>query len=294
MRKKTGTISVMLLAGLVGMGVAGVIDNAKLYLSFEGDNGNYDSSNEAYWEKVNSEAPSYFGTSGGNPTITNSGIRGDCIDYSAAPAAGSYSTVRYGQIGSDTAFETALIGAQSFTMTGWFNTSGLVANERILDFGNCNLITTSDSRLSFYEDGKTVTDTQSTAIYGADNQWVFFAVTYDGTQSSGNLKYYVGDGATASSLGITKDANFGTLDSASDGMVTYLANRQVNPGDRSFSGYLDELRIYTSSTDASGVLNAASIEEIRQHDISPIPEPTTLGLFAVASGLLMLIRRRMR
>ncbi len=272
--KKAIVSSIIFLIGSVLGAVAGVADNASLYLSFEGDNGSYNGRNPAYWEKINNEAPSVFGKADGHPEIVGSGIKGDCIDYSAAPAAGSYSTIRFGKTGSDTAWEKTLIDAKSFTITGWFKTSGLMENERILDFGNCNLITTSDSRLSFYEDGSTPTDTQSTAIYGAVNQWVFFAITYDGTQGFENLKYYVGSADTVSSLGITKDADFGTVDSASDGMVTYLGNNQVSPGFRSFAGYLDEIRIYTSAEDASGALDAASIEEIRQADLLPVAETT--------------------
>jgi len=104
-------------------------------------------------------------------------------------------------------------------------------------------------------------------------KWVFIAVTYDGTASTDNVKLYRGyrsqDEAGTQSPIVTLVGTL-TIDQGSVAPSStrfHLGNRILGSRWR-FDGYLDNARVYGSKTDASGVLDAEDLDEIRKSDLS--------------------------
>ncbi|MCX8157922.1 MAG: hypothetical protein N3J91_16030 [Verrucomicrobiae bacterium] len=94
------------------------------------------------------------------------------------------------------------------------------------------------------------------------SNWVFFAVTYDGTQTADNVKYYFGNGGTPAALDVTRTYNRGVLPNS--GAVTLgnfgsvvSARTQLGPGggSRVLRGLLDQVMVFT---------NVLSLEEIQR------------------------------
>lgn len=104
----------------------------------------------------------------------------------------------------------------------------------------------------------------SPASYLSQGQWIFFAVTYDGTASSNNVKFYRGTVSQALHLVATGTAAFGTeRGSASPMSVGNGANRE-----RAFDGLLDNIRIFGVKSGNAGVLAMTELEAIRAADAS--------------------------
>ncbi len=154
----------------------------------------------------------------------------------------------------------------TFTVTEWYKQTQLIAgpnnfSPRLFvigangasDFGSANSITF-----------KINTETQLQVDVGANgpysvnlntslptNQWLFFAVTYDGT----NVNMYTGSETTPATLASSTavsglSVNFGTSGSLILGNRTGL--------DRTFAGFIDDFRFYTVAD------STAQIESIRQ------------------------------
>ncbi len=107
------------------------------------------------------------------------------------------------------------------------------------------------------------------------DQWVHFAVTFDDSLASDELKLYVG-GALAGSSNLNPGSGVNT----SGANRVAIGSIYENNG-RSFSGGLDDLRIYDS------VLSASEIQALAN-----IPEPSTLLLGLGGMLGTMLLRRR--
>lgn len=120
-------------------------------------------------------------------------------------------------------------------------------------------------------------------------EWVFFAVTLDASSSTDNLKLYIGDGETLS-LVHTRSYTLASGNIGSSTAQLWIGNDARR--ERAFSGYLDNLRIYGSTTDASGAIgNLSQLESIMTfNDASAIPEPATVSLLSTA--LLVFLRLR--
>ncbi len=105
------------------------------------------------------------------------------------------------------------------------------------------------------------------AIFPSSN-WVFVAVTYDGTLTSQNLNYYFGSGTALATLDATspQDYNKGIINYATTAPVTVgnlnsvttLSGRTIN-GDNAafFRGLIDEVHIF------SRVLTLAEIQQVQ-------------------------------
>jgi hypothetical protein len=118
--------------------------------------------------------------------------------------------------------------------------------------------------------------------------WVFFAVTYDGTLTSQNVSFYFGNGATPAALDWTTDYNKGPI--AKSGMLsignanqnTWFANGSGSAGDvRSFRGMIDEVHVYNK---------VLTLEEIQAAQVAPastnvvVIAPTPVPLNISSSG----------
>ncbi len=200
---------------------------------------------------------------------------------------------------------SAISGLTSFTLQGWFKTRS--SQEA---FGNqarlyqidsmvlgAPLNSTSTMRLDVVDAGGTgASAAASDAVFGATATWMFFAATFDGTSATGNnLNYYVGTtGSAVTSAGSSRvgaeGTPFGPTLSGS-GFLVMGDNGAV--GTVPMAGFFDDMRVFGSTSDSTGVLSQPQLEVIRSGDIVGVPEPGTLALTALA-GLTVILRRRGR
>jgi MYXO-CTERM domain-containing protein len=194
---------------------------------------------------------------------------------------------------------SAIDGLTSFTLQGWFKTAGSTGigrDAQLINFGSWNLRAQGDSvtgNLDLQVTGTSILDAQSTGAFntnGTYNQtqaWVFFAVTYDGSLSSSNVNFYQGSQAGAVTLVSTRTLNAGPPVSTS---ASFGIGNVANDSTRPFDGFLDNIRVYGSKTDGTGVLTLSELETVRQFDL--VPEPSAAGLAAAGLVLGALRRRR--
>ena len=186
----------------------------------------------------------------------------------------------------------AIDALSAFTVSGWFKTElddsflpnatpRLVNNHdggggSAGDGFNIQFLSGSegDLKLEVNSDTGGGVSTEGTGErYSAKQTWVFFAVSYDGTETTDNVNFFVGfrDDAEAGGgvgsanveLVATGSLNRGDVDGESVGLR--LANR---PGDnRPFKGYLDEIRI--DDVAHAGSEGLAVLESYRQSAVSP-------------------------
>ena len=121
------------------------------------------------------------------------------------------------------------------------------------------------------------------------DKWVFFAVTYDGTEALDNIKFYIGDTSTAASfVSASTTPITSTVTNTSYGIGHYNTSLWGPGSGGAFDGKLDNFRLLVSPTDGSGALSLSQIESIRASDV---PEPGTVLLLGLG-GVLILARRR--
>jgi hypothetical protein len=193
----------------------------------------------------------------------------------------------------------AFDGLLSFTITGWFKTDGTtgINNDQQLinngwslraqgnDPGNLDLQVIGAGGAADAQSGGAF---NVPGPYSQTQEWVFFAVTYDGGLTSNNVKFYQGSQTSGSTLVATRSLNVGASTNGSD--TLYIGN--YGSGDRAFDGLLDDIRLYGSKTNSAGVLTPLDLEVIRQIDVANVPEPGCLG--ALGAGLLCIGARRRR
>ena len=117
----------------------------------------------------------------------------------------------------------------------------------------------------------------------AVDTWVFFAFTYDGTQSTDNAKFYRGFRTNPEAAGVDSgfvaDVTLVSTHSIDEGALgdndvgLFFGNRQDRQ--RAFDGLIDNFRLFGSKTsgDASGTLSLAELETVRAGDV---PQPITV------------------
>jgi len=163
---------------------------------------------------------------------------------------------------------------QSVTVQGWFKTDRAPAsyvgktgthNEATLIRGPFMLVMVNNSNiiLRFRVGNNGPTSLPCTIL----NEWVFFSITYDKTKPTNNINFYVGTKTQPVELVSThtSEINFRT--------DLIFGVGALNPGYGMFYGFLDNIRLYGSSTDGSGVLTAEDLELIRANDIILFPDP---------------------
>lgn len=160
----------------------------------------------------------------------------------------------------------------SFTICGWFKTEGSVplsSNARLLTMvgtENVLLFDVPGNGLRF-QIGKIFVESGADA-YTAVNQWVFFAVTYDGTVSDeDNVKFWEG---TKDNLKLVRRAKIdkeGEWNGLGPAGIISIGNRHGSAKgknmNRPFDGYMDDFRIYASGRNEEGALSKADLDEIR-------------------------------
>lgn len=229
------------------------------------------------------------GASGGSSGSVGDGV----LDLTAALAMGNLAIPATNAPRASIASRPTEVNAlTSFTVQGWFKTDGslIAGNANIFTVnGNMSLIATASGQISLNVDG---TSRQSaTGGYNTNSTWTFFAVTYDGTVSATpNVKFYVGNTTTGvTQLGTTATNDSGTV----GGTSGILAIGNSAGGDRGFDGLLDNIRLFGSKTDATGVLTLSELETIRVADITTVPEPASFAaILAGFTGIAVCLRRR--
>lgn len=214
---------------------------------------------------------------------------------------------------------TALSGLQSWTVSGWYKpTASLVPGSAFFQTPGDNGFTSDGLavRAADMDDLRVgVVGTSSPTVPTAVNKfdpigtWVFFAVTYDGTQTSSNVKVYEGFRSGAEAVGAlgagalapatlvsTLTANAGTP-LASIGFslgarlnsTNYIAVMGII---QSMPAIFDDFRVDGATSDSSGALSQSAIEAYRASDVALVPEPGA-GMLSCAGVILLLgVRRR--
>lgn len=119
--------------------------------------------------------------------------------------------------------------------------------------------------------------------------WVFFAVTYDGTQTTQNETFYSGDGNTTASLYYTVDNPSGPVTATGIFSIgnanqnTWWANGSGSAGDvRAWRGLIDEVHVYNRVL-SLGEIQAAQVAPASTLVVPP-PAPASPTLTAVLQG----------
>jgi hypothetical protein len=170
-----------------------------------------------------------------------SGQIGDrAFDNRATPSMGSATTGK-----ATLANRSWFQGLQAFTLQGWFKTDGAETignNATLIDNSDANggwsLTSPSTGKLTLtMSDGSTSKTVSSSAAYTQQNQWTFFAVTFDKRPSSNEVSFYVGTDTASVTLVNQASVN---LNNTSD---TVTAPVTIGAG---FDGLLDNIRIFAS------------------------------------------------
>jgi hypothetical protein len=200
---------------------------------------------------------------------------------------------------------SATSGLTSFTLQGWFKTrssSESFGNQaRLYQVDSITLGapigSTGTMRLDAFDAGGAQgIATPSDAVFGAASTWMFFAVTFDGLSVTGNnLNYYVGaTGSAVTSAGSSRVGPDGTpFGPTLSGNGFFLIGDNGAVGTVPMDGFFDDMRVFGSMSDSSGVLSQSQLEAFRGRDIVGVPEPGTMALTTLA-GLTIIFRRRGR
>ena len=112
--------------------------------------------------------------------------------------------------------------------------------------------------------------------YSAPGDWVFFAVTYDGTATQDNVKFYKGSQTQPVYLVSTTTIDAGQLIGGQNSSINVGCSG--TGGQNSTAGYLDKFCVYTEKTAQSrGALDLPGLENVRRQH-ADVPELITDGL----------------
>jgi hypothetical protein len=286
MNGKVCVILIMLAAITALAAGASFIDEAKVYLPFEGQDTGI---NSEPWQNKGTagpgESPSDVGTEGTHtPTVASNGIKGQAFDASMMDYRTVENTYVWGEPNVpepvDTPLEQGLIGTYSFTVTFWIKTEEVYGQGRMVGTDNWLVNNRGDYlEIHFIEAGEYVGQWNKSSVdprgFPSVNHWRFAAITYDGSSTPEDpniLKFYTASKYLPVELDSQYSANdaqvdFGMLEVEPQiGSQLYIGNAGAE-SDRPFVGYIDEVRIWTSQTDdGSGVLSLEQLELVRSYD----------------------------
>lgn len=259
------------------------------------------------------------GTGTSTGSFTSAGVSGTAGDY-ALSTSNTYDSW-WGSFSGDAAGVGAVdlssvSVSDQFTITMWFKRTGS-NSPTLLAIGDTSSPTSSSNpgiaitaQPGWSNNGSGVnvsvngygTDGGSGDLWGAgaESDWVFLAVAYDGTGGiwwnptmnglfgqHRNLFFLTGDASTAASVAEGHALNIGDWGTSAGGLglgstaSIFLGNN--GPNTAGFSGFMDDVRIY------DGLLTVSEIEGVRQAAL--VPEPSTVLMFGLC-GLGLVIRRR--
>jgi hypothetical protein len=176
-------------------------------------------------------------------------------------------------------------GLVSMTLAGWFQSddaASITGNDARLfdksdpfappDGGGWALAWSDAGELSFGVKSSAAPNgtgggATSSPVFFSENQWVFFAVTFDGTASVENVRFYRGSQTEPAALVDSFSVELGAIDDA----TMHLSLGNSTNAVRAFEGQLDNLRLFGSAADSTGVLTLRQIESLRRDDLLPKP-----------------------
>ncbi|GHB91150.1 LamG domain-containing protein [Cerasicoccus arenae] len=160
-----------------------------------------------------------------------------------------------------------------FTLSGWFKSTGPGSYSRIIEIGKTALFFSemegaSTQRIEFstrINDMSSDPERVSTNLdHGIKGEWVFFAVTYDG--SSGEANIYVGsETLRVESMAVAIFAKGKVV--SGEGQRFSIGNSSYHDNQRPFEGYLDNIRVWGSSDDSSAALNMKEVQSVMANDL---------------------------
>jgi hypothetical protein len=199
-------------------------------------------------------------------------------------------------------------GLTSFTLSGWFKIpSGSVeAIGRQAPLFENGTISVLDAPAGFRLRGGAVANAgtlelrvnrdvmvESTRAYTEIGQFVYFAVSYDGTVATNNVLFYKGLVGQSVQLVTTASLNAGGVADESIPLhigATFTSGLTL----ASFRGELDNFRI-SNRVESLATLEAVRVADVNgvPADVTPVPAPGSLMLFGIgAIGVLGRARRR--
>ena len=220
-------------------------------------------------------------------TVTNlhgsagSGVTGAADDYAFDNTASASGGGSGGEAASATSIP-ALAGLRSFTLTGWVRGVNLptvnlarmirwsagAASGFDLGFG-------SGSTMSLYVNNVAVGSGAITyPSFTNANDWTFFAVSWDGTAGSSNVKFFRGTPINLAAPGTATLAQTIVTNSAT---FFCLGNEYYRA--RAFDGWMDDIRVFGSTNDSRGALAMYQLDYIRQQTFRPL---TNMNLYVAA------------
>ena len=184
-------------------------------------------------------------------------------------------------------YDDATDGLVSITLQGWFKASSVIGSlARIFakQSGNTGflLLATGSGVLSL--EINNVARSISSGQYSEIGQWVFFAVTYDGTATTNNVRFYKGSTITPVALLETRTLNQGKAATNNAGVTYANADGLQRPLD----GFLDNLRIFGSKTDGRGAMTASQLEWFRNKDVQNLIDVPAVSV-SRANGRLLVV-----
>ncbi len=256
---------------------------------------------------------------GGVEPQFGTGILSECFDQTSGQFDEVGGAVVYGDTVSQTPVQSALSGLMSFTVTmaikmpagvyGDPNHAGSILFSALDSNGDHAIAITTDrwNRLSLIVNNQIETDPfGEVGVHWLgqfdQDQWAFFALSYDGTVDPGsnpfdvqnvvchsgifsgtlhprtiqNTSYYgvLFEGAVANVTDLAWVGN--TADTATRWVYDEVEDEFIMDYDMTseypatFAGKLEALKIFGSKTDASGVLTKEQIEQVRSNIISEV------------------------
>ena len=241
---------------------------------------------------------------GSGTVAANSGSAGGTLTLSTPtptwstnvpPGVGGFASVDFGTTHGNFSVESPanyaeLTGLTKFTVTGWANcrnsTEGSGGNRLVtwINHGGqgVDVVYKSDGSVQMginqWPDGSPPRSTggkiTTDAAAGAGN-WRFFAVTYDSTLTSGQVKFYFGSGTNAATLDVARDYARGAVGTSISRLCIGHFNIATRAGaqDRMFRGLIDDVKVFD---------DALALEQIQQVQIgnpetAKAPDPADLA-----------------
>jgi hypothetical protein len=242
---------------------------------------------ELKFESGTASSPNNTGSAGGAATLsataptysTNLPVNGGAYSLDMGNANGQY----YADLTS-TAVLNAVKSLKSFTISGWVNCRSSQTDyggSRIVSwmkggtgFGGVDLAFRSDGSLGLgvntWNDQGGVGSNSAKIPVDAGvsyNNWRFFAVSYDGTQTSNNVRFYFGTNNVPATLDKSVTLNQGTVSGSVAASLTVgnvPSNLRAAPFTSVFRGLIDQVRVYGSASNNSGVLTLDQIQSLQQ------------------------------
>lgn len=241
---------------------------------------------EMKFESGTATSPANTGSAGGSATLSgttpaysaNLPINGGAYALDFGSAEGNY----YADLTAANVL-TAAKSLKSFTITGWVNCRSSQTNTgggRIISWnkqagnGGVDLAFRGDGSLGLGvntwndQGGVASNPTKITVDPNVNyNNWRFFAVTYDGTKTSNNVQFYFGTNNLPAALDLTITHNKGTTSATIAPSVTIgnvPSDMRSAPFTSVFRGLIDQIRVYGSTSNNTGVLTLDQIQSLQQ------------------------------